>query len=148
MLKYAEFYRQLTKADTKLPSVDQKLKQLGYIGSTVCMPYYIQFLDYAKEKQLDEKEIFDVFDTTENYWARRIICGYPANVMSRTFAILHSDILRIVGEHNRRGVELKSSYCELMKHVLLRKQGNAVFPSDIAIQADLQNTHRIPPFPF
>ena len=52
MLKYAEFYRQVTKADTKLPSVDQKLKQLGYIGSTVCMPYYIQFLDYAKEKQL------------------------------------------------------------------------------------------------
>lgn len=134
MLKYAEFYRQVTKADTKLPSVDQKLKQLGYIGSTVCMPYYIQFLDYAKEKQLDEKEIFDVFDTTENYWARRIICGYPANVMSRTFAILHSDILRIVGEHNRRGVELKSSYCELMKHILLRKQGNAVFPSDIAIR--------------
>ncbi len=134
MLKFAEFYRKVTKADTKLTSVDQKLKQLGYIGSTVCMPFYIQFLDYAKENQLDEKEIFDVFDTTENYWARRIICGYPANVMSRTFAILHSDILRIVSEHICRGIELKSSYSELMKHVLLRKQGNAVFPSDTAIR--------------
>lgn len=134
MLKYAEFYRQSTKGDTKLPTVDQKLKQLGYLGSTVCMPFYIQFLDYAKENQLDECEIYAVFDTIENYWARRIICGYPANVMSRTFAILHSDILRIINEHTRRGIELKSKYSELMKYVLMKKQGNAIFPSDTLIR--------------
>lgn len=134
MLKYAEFYRQITKGDTKLLLVDQKLKQLSNIGSTVCMPFYIQFLDYAKENQLDENEIYAVFDTIENYWARRIICGYPANVMSRTFAILHSDILRIIHEHNRRGVELTSKYSELMKFVLLKKQGNAIFPPDSSIR--------------
>lgn len=134
MLKYAEYYRQSTKADTKLVSVDRKLKQLGYLGSTVCMPFYIQFLDYAKEKQLAEAEVYDVFDTIENYWARRIICGYPANVMSRTFAILHSDVLRIINEHMRRGIELYSNYSELMKYVLLKKQGNAVFPSDTTIR--------------
>lgn len=134
MLKYAEFYRQSTKGDTRFPSVDQKLKQLGNLGSTVCMPFYIQFLDYAKENGLDESEIYAVFDTIENYWARRIICGYPANVMSRTFAILHSDILRIINEHERRGVELKSKYSELMKYVLMKKQGNAIFPSDTLIR--------------
>ena len=134
MLKYAEFYRQVTKADTKCPEIDQKLRQLSYLGSAVCMPYYIQFLDFARENNLTEEEIFKVFDTTENYWARRIICGYPANVMSRTFAILHSDILRIMREHDRRGVDLKAKYSELMKYVLLRKQGNAVFPSDALVR--------------
>lgn len=134
MLKYAEFYRQATKADTKYPTVDQKLRQLSYIGSTVCMPFYIQFLDYAKENTLSEEEIYTVFDTIENYWARRIICGYPANVMSRTFAILHSDVLRIMKEHNRRGIELKSNYAELMKFILLKKQGNAIFPSDTKVR--------------
>lgn len=134
MLKYAEFYRQITKADTKLPTVDQKLRQLSYIGSVVCMPYYIQFLDYSKENDLDEAEIYAVFDAIENYWARRIICGYPANVMSRTFAILHSDILRIVKDHEKRSVELKSKYSELMKFILLKKQGNAIFPSDAMIR--------------
>lgn len=134
MLKYAEFYRQATKADTKYPTVDQKLRQLSYIGSTVCMPFYIQFLDYAKENTLSEEEIYTVFDTIENYWARRIICGYPANVMSRTFAILHSDVLRIMKEHNRRGIELKSNYAELMKFLLLKKQGNAIFPSDTKVR--------------
>lgn len=134
MLKYAEFYRQATKSDTKYPSVDQKLRQLSYIGSTVCMPFYIQFLDYAKENNLNEDEIYTVFDTIENYWARRIICGYPANVMSRTFAILHSDILRIMNEHRRRGIELMSKYSELMKFILLKKQGNAIFPSDALVR--------------
>jgi len=134
MLKYAELYRQITKADTTFPSVNQKLKQLSYIGSAVCMPFYIQFLDYAKENNLVEEEIYAVFDTTENYWARRIICSYPANVMSRTFAILHSDILRIIKEHERRGIELKSKYSELMKFILLKKQGNAIFPSDSMIR--------------
>ena len=134
MLKYAEFYRQATKSDTKYPSVDQKLRQLSYIGSSVCMPFYIQFLDYAKENNLNEDEIYTVFDTIENYWARRIICGYPANVMSRTFAILHSDILRIMNEHRRRGIELMSKYSELMKFILLKKQGNAIFPSDALVR--------------
>ena len=134
MLKYAEFYRQSTKGDTGFATVNKKLRQLSNIGSTVCMPFYIQFLDYAKENTLDETEVYDVFDTIENYWARRIICSYPANVMSRTFAILHSDILRIIKEHERRGVELHSSYSELMKFILLKKQGTAVFPSDIAVR--------------
>lgn len=134
MLKYAEYYRQVTKFDTKFPTVDQKLRQLSYIGSSVCMPYYIQFLDYAKLNNLSEEEIYAVFDTTENYWARRIICGYPANVMSRTFAILHSDILRIINEHENRSMELKSKYSELMKFILLKKQGNAVFPSDALVR--------------
>ena len=134
MLKYAELYRQATKADTKFSTVDQKLRQLSYLGSTVCMPFYIQFLDYAKENELTEEDIYTVFDTIENYWARRIICGYPANVMSRTFAILHSDILRIMKEHSRRGIELKSKYQELMKFILLKKQGNAIFPSDTMVR--------------
>ena len=134
MLKYAELYRQATKGDTKYTSVNQKLKQLSYLGSTVCMPFYIQFLDYAEEKQLDEAEMYSVFDTVENYWARRIVCGYPANVMSRTFAILHSDIIRIINEHARRNIELSCGYSDLMKYILLKKQGNAIFPNDVAVR--------------
>ena len=146
MLKYAEFYRQSTKADTGFPTVDQKLRQLSNLGSTVCMPFYIQFLDYAKENKLGEEEVYAVFDTIENYWARRIICGYPANVMSRTFAILHSDILRIVKEHERRGVELHAGYSELMKFILLKKQGTAIFPSDIAVRESfpVRQIYKIP----
>ena len=146
MLKYADFYHQASKGDTPFVSVNRTLRQLSNLGSTVCMPFYIQFLDYAKETGLDESEIQKVFGIVENYWARRIICGYPANVMSKTFAIIHSDILRIMREHERRGIELTSSYSELLKFVLLKKQGNAVFPTDTQVENEFhtRQIYKIP----
>ena len=146
MLKYADFYHQASKGDTPFVSVNRTLRQLSNLGSTVCMPFYIQFLDYAKETGLDESEIQKVFGIVENYWARRIICGYPANVMSKTFAIIHSDILRIMREHVRRGIELTSSYSELLKFVLLKKQGNAVFPTDTQVENEFhtRQIYKIP----
>lgn len=146
MLKYAEYYYQASKGATPYPKVNKTLRQLANLGSTVCMPFYIQFLDYAAQTSLDEDEIYNVFDVVENYWARRIICGYPANVMSKTFAIIHSDILRIMREHQRRGVELTSTYSELLKFVLLRKQGNAVFPTDTQVENEFhtRQIYKIP----
>ena len=146
MLKYAEYYYQASKGATPYPKVNKTLRQLANLGSPVCMPFYIQFLDYATQTSLDEDEIYSVFDVVENYWARRIICGYPANVMSKTFAIIHSDILRIMREHQRRGVELTSTYSELLKFVLLRKQGNAVFPTDTQVENEFhtRQIYKIP----
>lgn len=146
MLKYAKFYKQATKGTTEYPKVNKKFKQLASLGSIVCMPFYIQFLDYAKENNLGENEIYKVLDVIENYWARRIICNYPTNVMSKTFAIMHSDVMRIINEHERRGVELTSSYADLMKHILLKKQGTAVFPKDTQIETDFptRQIYKIP----
>lgn len=99
MLKYAKYYKQATKGCTGDEKIDRKFKQLSNIGSSVCMPFYLQFLEYANDNKLSSEEIYKVLDVVENYWARRIICAYPANVMSKTFAILHSDILRIISVH-------------------------------------------------
>lgn len=136
MLKYAKFYRQATKGDTGIEKIDRKFHQLANTGSAVCMPFYMQFLEYANDNNLSEDEIFNVLDVIENYWARRIICAYPANVMSKTFAILHSDILRIISEHEDRQIPLSVSYCELLKFILLKKQGTAVFPSNAEINKE------------
>lgn len=138
MLKYATFYSQALKGKTQYPKVNRKLKQLANLGTTVCMPFYMQFLDYVQEKGLGEKELYTVLDVVENYWARRIICGYPANAMSKTFSVLHSDIMKIVAEHDRRGIPLTVPYSEIMKYILLRKQGNATFPNDASLESDFK----------
>ena len=134
MLKFARFYRQAAKGETESDKLNKKLKQLASIGSNVCMPYYMIFLDYSQEHQLSEEEKYEVFDIIENYWARRIICGWPANVMAKTFALLHSDVMRIYREHEKRGVEVTVSYAEVMKYILLKKQGTGVFPSDTDVR--------------
>ena len=146
MLKYAKYYKQSTKGCTGDEKIDRKFKQLSNIGSSVCMPFYLQFLEYANDNKLSSEEVYKVLDIVENYWARRIICAYPANVMSKTFAILHSDILRIINEHSKRETPLESSYSELIKYVLLKKQGNAIFPKDSEIDKNFptRQIYKIP----
>lgn len=134
MLKFARFYRQAGKAETNSDSLNKKLRQLASIGSNVCMPFYMTFLDYAQEHQLSESTQYQVFDIIENYWARRIICGWPANVMAKTFALLHSDVMRIYKEHEKRNIAMEASYAEVMKYILLKKQGTGVFPTDTSIR--------------
>lgn len=134
MLKFARYYREAGKGETESERLNKKLKQLASIGSNVCMPFYMIFLDYAKENQIGEDVQYQVFDIIENYWARRIICGWPANVMAKTFALLHSDIMRIYNEHKKRGREVEVSYAEVMKYVLLKKQGTGEFPLDTSIK--------------
>ena len=134
MLKFARYYKEAGKGQTENDKLNKKLKQLASIGSNVCMPYYMIFLDFAHENMLSEDVQYEVFDIIENYWARRIICGWPANVMAKTFALLHSDIMRIYKEHQKRGKEIDVSYAEVMKFVLLKKQGTGVFPSDTSVK--------------
>lgn len=130
MLKYARYYQMAIKGKTDSDRLNRKLRQLASIGSAVCVPFYLAFLNYADEKGLSEQERYEVFDVVENYWARRIICNWPANAMSKAFALLHSDILRIYDTHKRRGLEVEVPYVEVMKYIILKKQGTGEFPID------------------
>ena len=130
MWKYAKYYRMANKGETQNPKINRKLHQLASIGSSVCMPFYLAFFDHAVKTQMSEAEQYEVLDVVENYWARRMICGWPANYMSKSFAMMHSDIMRIYETHKKRGVEVTVPYVELMKYVILKKQGTGVFPND------------------
>ena len=130
MLKYARYYDMAIKGKTNSERLNRKLRQLASIGSNVCMPFYLAFFDYADENGLGEQLRYEVLDVIENYWARRIICNWPANAMSKSFALLHSDILRIYNAHKRRGVDVEVSYVEVMKYIILKKQGTGEFPID------------------
>lgn len=133
LLRYATYYDQITHADTASDRLNRKLKQLANIGSTVANPFYMSFFEYAEDNHLTEDEIYKVLDITENYWARRIICGYPANTLNKVFSTLHYDIQRIIKQHEKRNIPLQVPYSELVKHVLLKKQGTAQFPTDIEL---------------
>ena len=147
LLKFSRYYRQAGKGETGILRIDTKLRQLASIGSNVCMPFYIQFLDYANENALSEDVQYEVFDVVENYWARRIICGWPANVMSKTFALLHSDIMRVYCYHKKRNVEVSVSYAEILKYILLKKQGTGEFPSDVYVDEFFpqRQVYKMPP---
>lgn len=146
MLKYAEYYRQIIKGETGDKKIDRKLKQISNIGTTVHLPFLLSFFDYANEKELGQEEVYKVLDIVENYWARRIICGYPANAMQKLFSMLHSDIMRIYKRHEERNVPVTVPYSELMSYILLHKQGTSTFPSnrEVTEEFETRQIYRIP----
>lgn len=146
MLKFAQYYRQIVKGETGNVRIDRKLKQISYIGTTVHLPFLLSFFDYATERGLNEDEKYEVLDTIENYWARRIICNYAASALQKMFAILHAEILKIYKRHEQRQVELHLSYSQILKFVLLRKQGTSAFPSDYEVKEmfPIRQIYRIP----
>ena len=146
MLKFAKYYRQILKGETGNARIDRKLKQIANIESLVHLPYLLSFFDYADANNLDEKERYEVLDTIENYWARRIICNYPANALQKMFATLQNEILKIYKRHEQRGIELTLPYSQILKYVLLRKQGTASFPNDNDVKTSFptRQVYRIP----
>lgn len=134
MLKFSTIYRDAGKGTTESVKINKKLKQLASIGSNVCMPFYLQFFDYAKQNNIGEYVQYEVLDAIENYWARRIICALPSNVMAKSFALLHSDIMRIYNEHEKRKEPINVTYAEILKYILLKKQGTGIFPTDNSIR--------------
>ena len=145
MTKFADFYMQVRKGESKLEidgektanksknekiALDRKLKQLASLDTLVMMPYFMAFWDYAEREKLPFEEKIQVLDVVENYWARRIICNYPANAMQKLFALLHYDILRYIENDKTVDPQAKPSYSEVLKYILLKKQGVSLFPSN------------------
>lgn len=140
--KYWDIFSNQKAEDTKL---NIKFRQLNTIESTVGMAYYMAFLKYAYDNQFTPKEIFDVFDLIEAYWARRIMCNYPTNAMNKAFATMHQDVLRLRDEQEAKCIE-PSSYIDILKYVLLKRQGTGTFPSDIEVTEEFKKRqiYRIP----
>lgn len=130
MTKFAKYHMQILKAKTGNDKLDRKLWQLSNINSNVPMPFELSFMEYADNHELSYEERYTVFDIIENFWARRIICNKPANALNKLFITLHSEILRIITEHEKRGIPLAVGYAELMKFILLRKKGTTSMPTD------------------
>lgn len=145
MLVFAKYYRQVNVADFPNNSLRKKVTQLNTLGSSVAMPFYIQFLKYAEDKKLNDEEIYSVFDTIENYWARRIICNLPTNAINKVFSTLHYEVTKAIEKHIERGGS-PVSYFEVLKYVLLKKQGTAVFPQDKIVeeQFKVRKIYKIP----
>lgn len=146
MLKFAKYYRQILKGETSHARLNRKLKQIATIESLVHLPYLLSFFDYASTNNLNETERYEVLDTIENYWARRIICNYPANALQKMFATLHNDILKIYKRHKERDAELLLPYSQVLKFILLRKQGTVSFPNDNDVKSAFptRQIYRIP----
>ncbi|MCQ2237163.1 MAG: DUF262 domain-containing protein [Bacteroidales bacterium] len=146
MHNFAKYYYQISSCKTPYSDVNLILEHIRNIGSTVGMTFYVDFLKYAEEKNLGNKEILSVFEIVENHWARRIMCNYPANALNKLYCVLHYEVTKVFEQHEKRGVEAPSSYSDVLKYVLLKRKGSGVYPKDDELKPSFETrqVYRIP----
>jgi len=146
MLVYARLYRKFLNQDVEHPKLKMKFLQLSYIDSSVHMPFIMSFLLYARDNDLSDEFQCKVFDVIENYWARRIICNLPTNALNNVFSTLHYDVMKLISEFEKRDQIFTSNYVEVLKYVLLKKQGTAEFPTDTIVADNIKsrNVYKMP----
>ncbi len=142
MLEYAELYDIVTNEKASDVLLNIKFKHLNTVGVSTGMPFYLAFLKFSKENSVIASEQVKVFDTIENYLARRIICNLPTNALNKAFCTLHSDILKFIDKNKKT----LSDYLEVMKYILLKKTGTGEFPNDNTLKEDFKTRqiYRIP----
>lgn len=138
MLPYAKEYHKVVTADFDDPKISRKFKQMRTLDSNIDMPFYISFLRYAEEVNMSNEAIYQVLDVIEAYWARRIICNIPTNALNKVFSTLHNDIIRLMDKQLLANPESNPDYVEVLKYVLLRKQGSAIFPTDKQLEEEFR----------
>ncbi len=146
MLPYAKEYHKVITASAGDKAVNRKLKELRTIDSTVDTPFYVAFLRYADEQGLSNEYIYKVLDVIENYWARRMMCNYPANAIAKVFCTLHSDILNTIRRQSSLTDTPPADYLEVLKYILLNKQGKSAFPRDTEVRVEFKTrqVYRMP----
>lgn len=130
MATYAGYYRQLTTASLPTVKLSEKISHICNLETDIANVFFIPFLIYSQEQHLPESEILRVIDLVENYLARRIICDFPSNALTKVFCVLHRDVLKSLGEYAAAGEPGKYAYSDVLAYLLLRRRGKAQFPDD------------------
>lgn len=122
MLIYAQAYQAVVTFNVGNDGANEVAKRLDLLDMTVAYPFLMAFVAYAKETELEGKEIFKVFSCVETFIFRRLMCDLPTNALNKIFATLHSSVLK-----NKRDSD---SYSSVMIYLLESRRLSSAFPKD------------------
>lgn len=126
MYHFAKIYKKIDEAEIGSIKVNRRLKQMETLDSKVAYPYYLAFFDYVEKEGLSDDQQLKVLSAIETYWARRIICNLPSNVLNKMFATLHREVLNTIEKAGDKSLQ----YADVLAYNLLKRKGSSVLPSD------------------
>ena len=136
--EYAKIYQMIVNKSTGINKIDNKLKQLSTLDTTIAYPYFFGVIYYFKMGNINEDILYKVLDTCENYWARRIMCNMPSNAMNKIFSTLHREIINELKRYNERKLpeSPEYNYADILIYLLRKKEGSGYFPTDEMLKED------------
>lgn len=127
MLKYAKYYHVLFAGGTSSEKLNACIYRLNRLETAVIRPFFLEVLRMNDEGHLTLDEVTQIFQISENYVFRRLICDLPTNALNKIYLLLHKEIIRYDGS-----AEL---YFEKFKYAMLSKKDRIRFPDDTEFTA-------------
>ena len=122
LLDYAKRYAILLKGGSADERLNGCIYRLNRLSTTVTRPFFLEVLRLREGNAITADGLYEIFQTTESYIFRRLICDLPTNALNKIFLLLHREIIRMDNSEDR--------YVEKFKYALLSKKDRARFPSD------------------
>ena len=127
LLKYARFYQTLRLGNTNSTELNACIYRLNRLETAVTRPFFLEVLRMHQENVLTIDEVAQIFQISENYIFRRLICDLPTNALNKIYLMLHKEILRYDGTTDQ--------YFEKFKFAMLAKKERVRFPDDTEFAA-------------
>ncbi|HRU98827.1 MAG TPA: DUF4268 domain-containing protein [Ruminococcus sp.] len=122
MLEYAGWYEILLRGKTSSKQLNSSIYRLNRLETTVTRPFFLEVLRLNAEKIITIEEAAEIFEITETYIFRRLICELPTNSLNKIFLLLHKEIIRYDGTTDK--------YVSKFKYALLNKKEKGRFPDN------------------
>jgi len=122
LLNYAKFYETIRIGGTKSSELNSCIYRLNKLETAVTRPFFLEVLRLHSENAISLTELTQIFQISENYIFRRLICDLPTNSLNKIYLMLHKEIIRYDGSSDQ--------YLEKYKFAMLSKRERARFPDD------------------
>lgn len=122
MLKYAKFYHILRVGNTTSVALNSCIYRLNRLETAVTRPFFLEVLRLNAENAISLAEVTQIFQISEKYMFRRLICDLPTNALNKIYLMLHKEIIRYDGSVEQ--------YFEKFKYAMLSKKERVRFPDD------------------
>lgn len=121
LLIYAQYYDYILRGHTGINQIDDELRNINNIRSTVTYPYLLEiFDDYYRTKLISQDVLNQVLEIIVSYIYRRNISGLPTNALNKIFSAMSAE----TKSRRKQGM----SYLDAVVDFLMSRSGSGVFP--------------------
>lgn len=101
LLDYAKRYALLLRGDSADERLNGCIYRLNRLSTSVTRPFLLEVLRLREKGMVTADELCVIFQTTESYIFRRMICDLPTNALNKIFLMLHREIVRMDGSEEQ-----------------------------------------------
>jgi uncharacterized protein with ParB-like and HNH nuclease domain len=122
-IHYKKFINPTTVLDE---NIKKELEYINRLEINVAYPFLLQVFEDYENGVISKEELIKVLKLIQSYAWRRFVVGLPSSSLNKIFMALYSEVD-------------SEDYCDSIAIALLKKRGNAKFPSNEDVKTALKD---------